>query len=162
MPAPEITASTRYFLPGTTKVLILPAVASMVTGPTRANINAGLDVSDEVAAIGGWMITSENTPTPDLGGRFVKQVSGRLTAANSSLTFWADKMGVDIRAELAIDQETFVVFLDGGDVEDAPMDVYKVNVSSVGKLREIEGAGRVECAFSIRDFVENLQVPAAA
>jgi len=160
MPAPEITASTRYFLPGTTKVLILPAVASMVTGPTRPNINAGLDVSDEIAAIGGWMVNSANTDTPDLGRRFVSQVSGRLTAADSSLTFWSDVTGTDIRDELTIDMETYVVFLDGGDVAGSPMDVYKVKVSSVGKIREIEGAGRIECRFSIREYVENLDVPA--
>lgn len=162
MPATEITPSTRYFLPGTTKVLILPAISNIVTGPTRVEINAGLDISEEIAAVSGWMITSENVPTPDLGKRFVSQVTGRLTAADSSLTCWADKAGADIRAELAIDQDTFVVFLDGGDVEDSPMDLYKCVVSSVGKLRDVEGSGRVDVKFSIRAFTENLTVPAAA
>ena len=160
MSAPAISASTRYFLPGTTKVLILPAVANLATGPTRAEINAGLDVSEEVAAISGFMISSDNVPTPDLGKRFVKQVTGRLTAADSSITFWSDKTGADIRDHLAIDQETFVAFLDGGDVTGSPMDTYKVTVSSVGKPREIEGAGRLETKFSIRDYSENLAVPA--
>ena len=161
MAAPEIAASTRYFLPGTTKVLILPTVANLVTGPTRVEIDAGLDISEEIASITGWMVSGATVPTPDLGKRFTGQVNGRLTAADSGLTCWADKTGQDIRQELTIDQETYVVFFDGGNVPGSPMDVYKSVVLSVGKPREIEGAGRVDVKFSIRDYVENLVVPAA-
>jgi hypothetical protein len=160
MPTPAITASTRYFLPGTTKIYIVPTIANLTTGPTRAELTAGLDVSEEVAAINGWSISSDNVATPDLGKRFVPQVSGRLNAADSSLMFWADKAGADIRAEITIDQETNVVFLDGGDVTGSPMAAYKVKVSSVAPVREIEGAGRIDAKFSIRDYNEDLTVPA--
>lgn len=160
MAAPKIAASSRYFLPGVTKIITVPTIANLAAGPTRAEINAGTDVSDEVAAINGWAITSQNHATPDLGKRFVAQVTGRLTAADSAITFWADKTGNDIRDILAIDQATNVVFLDGGDVAGSPMDAYKVTVSSVGKIREIEGAGRIDVRFTIRDFAENLAVPA--
>jgi hypothetical protein len=160
MAATPITASTRYFLPGTTKVYLLDTVADMTTGPSRAELDAGLDISEEVAAITGWAISGATVPTPDLGKRFTPQVSGRLTAADSGLTCWADKTGVDIRAEVAIDDEKFVVFLDGGDVTGSPMDVYQTTCLSVGKLREIEGAGRIDVQFSIRDYAENLAVPA--
>lgn len=162
MTATKIAASDRYFLPGTTEVVIVPSIANLDTGPTRAEINAGTDISEEIAAISGWSITSETVATPDLGKRFVSSVTGRLTAADSSLTCWADKAGDDIRGLLEIDQETYVVFMDGGDVEDSPLDVYKCTVASVGKVRELEGAGRVEVKFTIRDFAENLAVPAAA
>lgn len=160
MPATPIAVSTRYFLPGTTKVLVLPAVTNMI--PTRAQINAGTDISEEIAAIAGWLITSETVDTPDLGGRFVKKVNGRLTAADSGFTCWADVAGVDIRDLLTIDQETHIVFMDGGDVEDSFMDVYKVSIASVGKVREIEGAGRIEVKSTIRDFNEDVPIPAAA
>jgi hypothetical protein len=39
------------------------------------------------------------------------------------------------------------------------MDVYQTTCLSVGKLREIEGAGRIDVQFSIRDYAENLAVP---
>jgi hypothetical protein len=161
-PIPVMEATDRYFLPGTTKVIVVPSIADLAAGPTRLELNAGTDVSDEVSSISGWMITSESVPTPDLGKRFVSSVTGRLTAASSGLQFWADKAGVDIRELLVIDQETHIVFLDGGDVENNPMDVFKVTVASVGKLREIEGAGRIDTSYTIRDFAENLTVPAAA
>lgn len=160
MPATPIAASTRYFLPGTTKVIIVPTIANLDAGPTRAELNAGTDISEEIASISGWSITSASVPTPDLGKRFTPQVTGRLTAADSSITCWADKTGNDIRDVLAIDQATNVVFLDGGDVAGSPMDVYKVKVSSVSKVREIEGAGRVDARFAIDDYAENLAVPA--
>lgn len=160
MPASALAAATRYFLPGTTKVLILPAVTNLT--PTRVQIDAGTDVSGHVAAIDGWLINSESVPTPDLGVRFVKQVTGRLTAADSSITFWTDVAGVDIRDELTLDQETYVVFMDGGDVEASFMDVYQVTVASVGKVREIEGAGRIQVRFTIRDYNEDVAIPAVA
>lgn len=161
-PIPVMEAADRYFLPGTTKVIVVPSIANLAVGPTRVELNAGTDVSEEISSINGWQITSESVPTPDLGKRFVSSVTGRLTAASSGLQFWADKTGVDVRELLVIDQETFIVFLDGGDVEGSPMDVFKVTVASVGKVREIEGAGRVDTSYTIRDFAENLEVPAAA
>ncbi|HEX6516492.1 MAG TPA: hypothetical protein VF049_13045 [Nocardioidaceae bacterium] len=161
MSATAITPSTRYFLPGTTKVIVVPTIANLATGPTRAELDAGTDVSEEVATINGWRITSENVATPDLGKRFNKQVTGRLSADDSSITFWADLTGQDVRETLTLDLETHVVFLDGGDVPASPMDAYKVKVGSVGKVREIEGAGRLDIQFSIRDYAENLAVPAA-
>jgi hypothetical protein len=160
MAATPITASTRYFLPGTTKVYLLDTVADMAVGPTRTELDAGVDISEEIASISGWTITADNVQTPDLGKRFNSQVSGRLNAADSSLTCWADKTGQDIRQEVAVDDEKYVVFLDGGDVSASPMDVYKCAVSSVGKVREIEGAGRLDVGFSIRAYAENLAVPA--
>jgi hypothetical protein len=156
-----LAASTRYFLPGTTKVLIVPTIANL-SAPTRLELNAGTDISEEIAAIAGFQITSETVATPDLGKRFVGQVTGRLTASDSSITCWADKAGVDIRSLVDLDQETNVVFMDGGDVEDHLMDVYKVTVASIGKPRDIEGAGRVEVKTTIRDYAENIAIPASA
>jgi hypothetical protein len=160
MPATPIAATTRYFLPGTTDIVIVPTIAALATGCTRIELNAGTEVANEVASISGWQITSESVATPDLGRRFVSQVTGRLTAANSTLQFYADRAGADIRDLLTLDLETHVVFLDGGDVPTRPMDCFKVTVASVGKLREIEGVGRIDISFTIRDFAENLAVPA--
>lgn len=162
MTAPtKITASKRYFLPGTTKVLVLPAVANLATGPTLTELNAGTDISDEVASITGFVISGDNMQAPDLGKRFNPQVPGRLNGADSGLTCWASKDGVDVRTVLTLDQRTFVVFLDGGNTAGNPMDVYECDVLSVGKVREIEGIGRLEVKFSIVDYAENLDVPAA-
>lgn len=160
MAATKIDAFNRYFLPGVTKILITPAVASMATGPTRTELDASTDVSDEVAAIAGWSIASQNQDAPDLGRRFSQQIPGRLTADASSITFYNDKIGADIRDLLTRDQETYVTILDGGDVATAKMDCFHTTVASLAKLREIEGIGRTMVAFTIKDFNEDLAVPA--
>lgn len=161
MVATPIATSTRYFLPGTTKVYLLDTVNALASGPTRAEIDAGLDISEEIAALNGWTISGEVIQAPDLGKRFNSQVNGRLSAAASSFTLYSDVTGVDIRAEVSIDDEKFVVILDGGDVPASFMDVYQASCLSVGKLREIEGLGRIDVMWSIRDYAENIAVPAA-
>lgn len=162
MSATEIAASTRYFLPGTTKVLLLDTVANLATGPTRAEIDAGVDISEEVAAITGFNITGATIQTPDLGKRFNSQTSGRLSASDSRLTCYADVTGQDVRQEVALDDEKFVVILDGGDVPASPMDTYKCVCTGVGRIREVENVGRLDLGFAIRDYSEGLAVPAAA
>lgn len=160
MSATPIITSTRYFQPGVSKVLLVTAIANIATGATRAEINAGTDVSAEVAAINGWKVESESKPTPDMGGRFVKQTNGRITVSSSGITFWADVAGNDIRDVLVLDQATHVVFLDGGDVAGRNMDIFKVKVAALGKIRDLEEVPRIDGAFTISDFAENLAVPA--
>jgi len=160
MVAPAIAAATRYFQPGTTKVLVLPSIASLSAGATRAEINAGTDVSGDVAGINGFQVTSGQLDTPDLGGRFTKRVPGRLTADDSSITFYADIAGTHIRTVLSRDQNTYIGILDGGDVTGRKADYFQVTVAAVGKVRDMEDAPRLTVTFTIRDYGENKTVPA--
>lgn len=160
MPATAIAAATRYFQPGTTKVIVIPAISSLTAGATRAEINAGTDVSGDVAAINGFQITSNQIDTPDLGGRFTKRVPGRLQADDSSVTFYADVAGSDVRSVLARDQNTYIGIMDGGDVAGRKADYFQVTVASVGKVREMEDAPRLTVTFTIRDYGENKTIPA--
>lgn len=162
MPASAIAAATRYFQPGVTKVVLIPSIATFASGPLRAEIDAGTDVSRDIAAISGWSIASERVDTPDLGTRFVSNVQGRLRAADSGLTFYASLDGADIRDELELDQALYVAFMDGGDVAARLMDVFQVTVSGMPKMRDLEDAPRIDVTFNIRAYVENLAIPAHA
>lgn len=162
MPIPKLEATNRYIIPEVTKTLLVPVIANYVTGATRIELNAGLDISDEIAAYTGWAVSGAMVATPDAGSRFVSSINGRLTAAESGFTVYADKMGEDLRKELVREQQTNVVFLDGGDVEDGPMDCFKVTCLSLSKPRDLENAMRLDVRFSIQKFVEDLAVPAAA
>lgn len=157
---PTLAASNRYFQPEVTKVKVIPSIASAVLAPTRAEITAGTDVSADVAAWAGWLVESANIATPDLGKRFTSSIPGRITVADSSITFYADKAGVDIRTVLQRDQDTYIGIFDGGDVAANKMDVFKVTVSSVGKMRDLEDAPRLTVSFTIRNYAENVAVPA--
>ncbi|WP_116042253.1 hypothetical protein [Amycolatopsis palatopharyngis] len=161
MAAPAITASTRYFDPETTKVYYVASIASK-SAPTRLELNAGTDLSPEVADITGWNVTGEQIPTPDLGALFTSQIPGRTTSDDSSLTFYADKAGVDVRGTLPRGTNGFIVWLDGGDTANNKMDVYPIRVRSNGKMRSLSNeAARIQIQFSITsEPAENVTVPA--
>jgi hypothetical protein len=160
VPASPITASTRYFRPGTTKVNFLTTVANQAS-PTRAEINAGTDLSPEVASVEGWQITSEFIDTPDLASRFTSKIAGRITADDSSINFYASSNSVDVRSLLPRDTTGYILWLDEGDVSGRKMDVYKVTVASAPKLRAMEDPAQIQVQFTITaQPSENVTIPA--
>ncbi|MFE9296596.1 phage tail tube protein [Streptomyces niveus] len=160
MPATPITSSVRYYRRGTTKVLWVPTIANKLS-PTRSELNAGTALEGETGAMGGWQTTSETVPTPALGSRFTPVVGGAITAADSSLTFWASKDGDDVRALLEREAAGFVVWMDEGDVPTQTMDVYPATVTSQAKVRELDSAAQIMCQFAITsEPAENVTIPA--
>ncbi|MBD0837369.1 hypothetical protein [Streptomyces sp. TRM68416] len=155
-----INASTRYYRRGITKVLWLPAVANK-SAPTRSEINAGTALEGETGAMAGWQTTSGTVPTPALGSRFTPVVGGEITAADSSLTFWASKDGDDVRTLLVREATGFIVWMDEGDVAGQTMDVYPVTVTSQAKVRELDQAAQIMAQFAITsEPAENVTIPA--
>lgn len=160
MAPPELTSSTRYFDPEITKVYFVSTIADK-SAPTRTEIDAGTDVSGEIAEIEGWQVTSNNIGTPDLGTRFTGSTPGRLTAEDSSLTFYADQGGQDVRTIMPRDTNGYILWMDGGDVQGNKMDVYPVRVSSNAKMRSLEDeASRIQVQFAITSApAEDVDVP---
>ncbi|BBB01076.1 hypothetical protein RVR_8320 [Actinacidiphila reveromycinica] len=160
MTATPIAATVRYFRPEKTKVYWLPAVANP-TSPTRPELDAGTDLSDEVSDISGWSVTSDTVDTPDLGSRFVGKIPSTISADDSSLTFYADSSGQDVRGLLTRNQSGFIVWLDEGDTGDYYMDVFPVRVSSVPKVRDMSNAATITVNFTVtREPSENVTIPA--
>lgn len=155
-----ITASVRYYRRGTTKVLWVPTIANK-NSPARAELNAGTALEGETGAMSGWQTTSGTVPTPALGSRFTPVVGGEITAADSSLTFWASKTGVDVRSLLIREAPGFIVWMDEGDVVGRTMDVYPVTVTSQAKVRELDQAAQIMAQFAITsEPAENVTIPA--
>lgn len=163
MPATPMPATDRFFAPEITKVIYVPTIAATNGIPTRAEINAGDDLSAEIADLSGWTVQSNFIDTPDLGKRYTRKIGGRLTTPDSSLTFYASKDGVDVREVLPRGTEGAIVFMDGGDVAAQPMDVFVIEVASNSQVRGTgDNAAQRMVQFSIKDFVENAPIPAAA
>lgn len=163
MATPAITQSTRYTSQATTKIYYLPAVAAGSLTPTRSEMNAGTDLSREVADLAGWTVTGNQLPTPDLSNAFEASIPGKTTAAASSITFYMSKNGVDVRALLPRTTSGYIMFLDGGDVPSQFADVYPVTVTSNGKERYVKGdnADKIMVSFAItRAPAENVTIPA--
>jgi hypothetical protein len=161
MATPAITATTRYFDVGKTKVYFLPTVSNL-NAPTRAEMNAGTDLSPEVADVAGWSVKSNLIQTPDFATRFVSQIAGRIEAEDSSLTFYASSDSVDVRSLLPRDTNGFIMWLDGGDVPTHKADVYPVTVTAVSKMRSAgSDPARIQISFSItRSPGQDVTIPA--
>ncbi len=162
MAATPITASTRYINPETTVILFVTTISNKAA-PTRAELNAGYNLVGENSASDGWNITSEQVETPDMGHLFTGKIPGRTSADDSKLTMYASLNGVDARTLMPRGTAGYIVWLDGGDVAGYLMDVFPVRVSSLGKIRSVEGseAATIEIMYSITSApAENVAIPA--
>lgn len=160
MPATPISAYARYYQPGITKVYFCPSITT-ITAPTRAELNAGTDVTRQVRAIDGFMVAAEQIDTPDMASLYVSKIGGRTNAEDSSLTFYGTRTGADVRTLLPRGTVGFIVMLDGGDVAASKMDVYPVTVISIPKQRSMDEAFGIQVQFSITsEPAEDVTIPA--
>ena len=163
MPATPLASSVRFFQPEVSKCYFVPTIASASLVYTLAERDAGTDLSDEIADISGWNVTSGTIDTPDLGSRFTGQIGGRTSVDASSITFYGDKAGEDVRTVLPRGTTGYIVWADGGDVTAQPSDVFPVEVTSVGKLRSVgDQAFQLTVQFAVtREPAEDVAIPAA-
>jgi hypothetical protein len=162
MATPPITSSTRYTSIGLTKIYYLPSVASASLIPTRAEMNAGTDLSPQVADWTGWMVTGVQINTPDLGTVFETSISGRVSAAKSNITFYASVNGIDITALLPRTTTGYIQWLDGGDISGNQCEVYPITVMAQGIDRDnkMTLADRVVTEFAItKQPGQNISIP---
>ncbi len=158
-----LTRSKRFFSAEINKILFATEIAD-ISNVTRAELDAATDVTDEVADLSGWDVTSGSIDTPDAGHRFVSKIPGRTSTSDSSITFWASQDGDDVRALLPRGTEGYVLFLDGGDVPTQPMDVFPAEVNALGKVRSVAEQGfQLTVGFTITSPpAEDVAIPAAA
>jgi hypothetical protein len=162
MPTPAAAAITKYTSIGLTKIYYLPSVSAVNLTPTRAEMNAGTDVSGQVADWTGWIVSGVQINTPDLSSVFESSIAGRVSAAKSSITFYASQTGVDIGSLLPRTTTGFIQWLDGGDISGNQCEVYPVTVMACGIDRDnkMTLADRVMVDFAItRQPGQNLIIP---
>lgn len=159
---PVVNSTERFFSVEISKIYLMLEVADLEAGATRAELEAGKDLTNEIAAISGFSVTSGTIDVPDLGSRFTKKIPGRTTVEDSSITFWADLKGQDIRTDLPRGTKGFLAFCDQGDETGLPYDLYAFEVTSVGKVRSVDEQGfQLTVGFAItRVPAEDLTLPA--
>ena len=154
MVATPLTPTLRYYVTGTRRVYWLQACANYLS-PTRGELNAGIDLSNEVAAVAGFTVTSTTVPTPDLSSRFVSEIPGNITAAGCSLSFYATSTSSDVRLTLPRDTVGFVVILWEGDVTGQRCDVFPAKVTSSAVNGSMTNPEQVDVNFSITKVPAN-------
>lgn len=160
MAATPIAKVTRYWPKGKLKWYWVPTIAN-INAPTRAELNAGVDLSGEVAAYEGWTTSSNFEDAPDVNSRFVGKVAADIEAEDSSLTMYADPSGNDARTLMPRGTEGNVVRFGGGDIPGRKMDVFPVEVGAVSKPFEMDAIPVCQFQFAITDEpAEDVTVPA--
>ena len=159
MPPTPLTPTVRYVPPGTRKIYWVTTIATY-TSPSRAELNAGIDLSAEVADVTGFTINSTTVPTPDLSSRFASEIPGPITAPSSSLIFYASSTSSDVRTVLPRDTTGFVVLLWEGDVTGQRMDVFPAKVTASAPDGNMQNPERINVAFSITKIpAANVVIP---
>lgn len=130
MAPPPLNPTTRYYPAGKRKCYFLPATANYLS-PTRAEMNAGTDLSAEIESVTGFSLTAAMVNVPDMGSRFVSQIPGALESSKNDITFYQDANSQDVRQIFAIGVTGFILMLWEGDVAGRLMDVFPVQTASV-------------------------------
>lgn len=147
MVATPLTPTIRYFPPGTRRVYWVPTISNYLA-PSRAELNAGTDLSAELAAMSGWSVTSATVDTPDMGSRFTSQVPGRLTSASNDITLYNSQNSADARTLLTRDLNGFIVNLWEGDVAGQKMDVFPVRIMAQAVDSTVDDPGQTTYSFA--------------
>ena len=159
MPATPIAATTRYIPPGTTRYYWVATISNYLS-PSRAELNAGSDLTAEISAVSGFATNSDQQDTPDLGTRFVGKIPGRITADDSSITMYASANSSDARTLMPRDTSGFIVIFPEGDITGQKMDVFPVKVTGVPKSRDVENPAGMTFQYAITKVpAENVTIP---
>lgn len=80
--------AVKFFRRGKTKIFWVPTIASAALVPTTAEVNAGTDISCDVAEMNGFSFANSPIPTPDMCSTFTTSIPGEDTADDSTLVFY--------------------------------------------------------------------------
>lgn len=162
MSPPPLAQVAPYIHPELTVVYWVESIVD-IASPTRAELDAGLDLSAAVLAVVGWRVSRSASSHQAYTDDFDVQLEGSATVDDSVLVFKADQTGGDITAVLVEGDTGHVVMLYGGDVAGNPMDVWPARVAAFGRGVDVDGAlAAVAVQFVITaDPARGVAVPGA-
>lgn len=149
--------ATRFMRKGTAKVFFVPTIASPPT-VTAAAVNAGTNLTPEIAEMNGFTFSNNPIMTPDMDSRFVTQVPGEDTAEASNLVLYELAGGTDtIKAALVKDATGYIVIFPTGIAGATPAaadkaEVWPVTISSnVRRYTAGNEAAQYQANFAVTD-----------
>lgn len=149
MTAPPFSPSARFIDPGSSRVYWVEPI-SVLAAPTRGELDAGVDVSGEMAEISGFALQSEANSTQAFNSTFATEKPGVLkTTGAPQMVMYADQAGYDIRRLWSRMDTGNIVLLHGGDVTGHLMDVWPVQIAAVSKTFVTQDAAFVAVQFTI-------------
>lgn len=139
---------TRFYAVGVTRIIFCATLIDP-SAPTSVELSAGTDLTPDWADWSGWSVSTEFIDMPGLQDRFVSQLPGRISAEASSISFYADSGGADLRELMPRDSHGYVVIADGGITTPNVADIFEVQVAAVSKLRSADDAAKIKFDYAI-------------
>lgn len=159
MVAPNISASDRFIPEGATAFYWVVTMASYLA-PSRAELNAGTNLTPEVASSGNWGIVSNAIDTPDLATTFTSQIPGKVTIDGSTLNMYADDNQADARTLMPRNAVGFIVKFPGGDITGRKMTIFPVKVGSAAEPTAFGAPTELNFTYYVTKIpAENVTVP---
>lgn len=160
MVASNIGASSRYIPEGTTVFYWVPTITN-ISSPTRGQLDAGTNLTPEIAEVGDWAITSDSIDVPDLVSTFTAKIPGKVSVDGTTITMYATPTGADARTLMPRGTSGYIVKFGGGDVAARKCDVFPVKVASAGKPVAIGDPAHIVFQYTVTALpAEDVSVPA--
>jgi hypothetical protein len=162
MAATAVAKPTPYFGPAQTKfVLFASAIADQTTGvPTRAEINAGSELSPALANFEGGVFSANSQDVQNWSSLNVDKVPNFNTLSDLTLTFNADVAGADPRT-LFTQGSTYNLFrMDTGDTPTRKGDMFFVTVASKSKEITTSGNAKYVIGMTAQKVFTDITIPA--
>jgi len=159
-PPPSLNTAIRYIPQGTSACYFITATANY-QAPTRAEMQAGVNLTNEIASLTGFTVSSASVAAPDMSTRYVSNVVGQITSTDGVLSCYMDQHSNDVRSVMPQDTTGWVIFLWGGDVAGQLMDVWPIHVGANSPQPDLASAQLVEvqCTITSKPAI-NVTIPA--
>lgn len=142
-------------------LLFLPVVAAPTDIPTRAEINAGTDLTTEVESWEGFEVEAGEFEVKSLA-RFSGSIPGRITITAGQLMMHRDRGGDDVADVMPDGTTGAIVFMPTGDVPTELMSVWPIRVNRLSEIFNMEGPNMLRVRFTHpRLPKERVAIPAA-
>lgn len=124
-------AQKRFIRRGVAKFFYLKAVANPTVGPTRTELDAGIDITSWIAGISGFAVTATSVDTPDMGSRYASKIPGNIESGDSSFTVYDDIDSEEVETTFPMGDRGFVYIMRKGDKPATPTsDLFPTEVAS--------------------------------
>lgn len=118
---------SRFMRKGKTKLYWVPTIAN-TSAPTAAEVNAGTNMTPQIAEINGFTFTNNPIDTPDMATAFVSKIPGEDTVDSSNIMFYEDDTTNPIQTALAKGNSGYVVIFYKGTAGASPAAADKAEV----------------------------------
>jgi len=161
MPATNIDDVTRFQRAANSRLVVIDRPTTP-GAPTRAEINAGDDITPILASVDGFTREPGYVDVPDWDDLETKQIRGRSPAASGTVSTYADKGGPanDIRAILDEGDLKSLLFMPGGDVAADKMTIFDVEISGVNETFDGDSAVLVNVGCAVGKRWPGVTIPA--